>query len=656
MICVFSVQALNVKSFELRKYDKSAERAGVKNNARGDMAALIKIPTNEKGFSFDVGYQEVLRVEEQSATHPGEIWLFVPAGVKRISITHPRLGKISKYDMGMTLQPGATYLLKLEGTTSAYSSALANSNATQKLIAHLTPAESHVEINGRVYNSDGEGTVEVELPLGSYEYTVTADKFHPEQGTVEHLNADLPTELNVILRPAFGYISFMAAPQYDGANVYVDDNYVGKLPLNDLAVESGDHEVKISKDLYRPFSQTVTVTDNGFYTVTPMLDDNFAFVQVTVPGDQDADIYDNGRLIGRGRWQGQLASGHHIFEARKEGHTTTMKTEELETGHRVSVALRAPQPKYGQIYVVSFPENADVYIDGKKVGKTPLSAYSALEGGHDVEVRRKGFKRDSQRVDVREGEVTTHNVVLTDECEVNIASSPSGASLYIDGNYVGNTPYTASLGTGSYKLLLTSHGRSKFNKTISVNAEKDADYKFNLHRDLIHDNEFYFLAGYSFINSDYWNFGGGFYLGKVNIEGNYLLGKTQEDLRGVSDLRVQGWNVKVGYGIRLSGRFRLTPQAGVQQFIFKPKDNYYYDYGYDYGYSMVEDTSFKALSATVGLRFNVALCQSIGIGITPEYAFRISDDKGFSSVSEEFSEIDNLTKGFRVNAAINIWF
>ena len=105
-----SSQTMSVVEFKPDDNDLTANTAGtIVLDQNGDKCALIKIETTEFGFSFDVGSLGVVKTEQ----HTGEIWLYIPEGVKRLSISHPKLEKIRDYDLGMSVKKARTYILKL---------------------------------------------------------------------------------------------------------------------------------------------------------------------------------------------------------------------------------------------------------------------------------------------------------------------------------------------------------------------------------------------------------------------------------------------------------------------------------------------------------------------------------------------------------------
>lgn len=103
-------QTMSVVEFKYDEMDLTANTAGtIVFDQNGDKCALIKIESTEFGFSFDVGSLGVQKTEQ----HTGEVWVYVPQGVKRISISHPKLEKIRDYDLGLSVKKAKTYVMKL---------------------------------------------------------------------------------------------------------------------------------------------------------------------------------------------------------------------------------------------------------------------------------------------------------------------------------------------------------------------------------------------------------------------------------------------------------------------------------------------------------------------------------------------------------------
>ena len=141
-------QGIQVTDFSFDEKDLTANIAGTEvidpNNGR--KCALIKVHTTQKGFTFDVGALGVTKTVPQGGDHPTEIWVYVPQGVKRLSIMHPQLGDLRDYDLGRTLQSAKTYHLTLQ--TGSVQTVVNPTLQKQWAVFTLVPATATIEVDG----------------------------------------------------------------------------------------------------------------------------------------------------------------------------------------------------------------------------------------------------------------------------------------------------------------------------------------------------------------------------------------------------------------------------------------------------------------------------------------------------------------------------
>jgi serine/threonine-protein kinase len=149
----------------------------------------------------------------------------------------------------------------------------------------------------------------------------------------------------------------------------------------------------------------------------------------------------------------------------------------------------APPPKaspavaVGRIVIQSEPSGALAYIDGRRVGTTPVTAQDVPLGGHDVRVTRSGYAPAEERVtltaDARSRTVrvrlrrgssgAAEPVIGTGSLEVD--SRPRGARVTVDGRPVGQTPVRVpELSPGDHKVLIELAGHRPVSSTVKVVA------------------------------------------------------------------------------------------------------------------------------------------------------------------------------------------
>ena len=127
----------------------------------------------------------------------------------------------------------------------------------------------------------------------------------------------------------------------------------------------------------------------------------------------------------------------------------------------------------GQMAIDSVPQGAQVQVDGRSDASwvTPCTLSGLTPGQHTVTVSKSGFTADTRRVDVTSGsksfvQTRLSQVVAT----LAVASTPSGASVYVDGKNTGRvTPAQVPLSKGQHMVLLRKTGYIDESETAQFN-------------------------------------------------------------------------------------------------------------------------------------------------------------------------------------------
>ena len=109
MITPLFSQQLAVKSFIKLPYDMNARVDEPIKDQNGDICAIIKVVTTQTGFSFDFGQIGFIK----QIPKPSEIWVYVPYGVKRLTISHPNLGILRDYPIPLAVEKATVYEMVL---------------------------------------------------------------------------------------------------------------------------------------------------------------------------------------------------------------------------------------------------------------------------------------------------------------------------------------------------------------------------------------------------------------------------------------------------------------------------------------------------------------------------------------------------------------
>lgn len=408
-----SAQEITVSEFYLDETDLTAMNEATKVvDDNNEVCALIRVQTTENGFVFDGKSIGVAKVEQKV----GEIWVYVPAGLRKIDIRHAHLGSLIGYIFPETLKPARTYIMKLvSGRSYTY---IDQQVQSQYLVINVTPANGIVEINGQLYESE-DGVATAFLPFGKYEYHVSAKNYHSETGHVFVNDPEKKMEISVSLKPAFGWIEISDDAILDGARVYIDDDLVGIIPCDKQPVSSGKHSIRVAKSKHTTWKNQINVKDGQTLRVTPFIEANFATVTLTT--EEDAEIWWNDMKIGVGSCTRDFDYGDQKFETRKANHrNNNMVVTITQSSSNETINLPSPIPIYGSLNVETKPIGSNVYLDNELVGTTPLLLQKVLVGNHSLRVTHLGMRSDSRLIEINEG--VSEVVKITMSKELNVLS------------------------------------------------------------------------------------------------------------------------------------------------------------------------------------------------------------------------------------------
>ncbi len=206
------------------------------------------------------------------------------------------------------------------------------------------------------------------------------------------------------------YVVFTVEPK--SSAVTIDGQlYVAEDGVVVALLQSGQHTYKAEARGYHSQSGTITVAGAKIERTITLKGD---FATVTLMADSGADIYVNDKKVGTTSWSGRLNSGLYIFEARKSGYRTQSLTRQITSDPASQrYTLPALVPIYGSADITSSPAMADITLDGKSVGRTPLQLDNLLVGQHKITISKSGYQPYSATVTIAEGRTATVNAALT---------------------------------------------------------------------------------------------------------------------------------------------------------------------------------------------------------------------------------------------------
>ena len=384
-------QKLNVESFVVKSNDITA-RTQPRQDINGNDCALVKVQLAASNAVFEGN------VIGDVAYNTSEYLVYMAQGSKRLNVKLegylPLEVNFQDYDI-KTLEPKTVYMLTISGVMNNKGQEPVRIK-TGWIILDSDPPGASVYINDEFVGNTPLSNYK--QAYGTYQYRLESPNYYPATGVIE-LSAG-KFEQKVVLKPAFGSISVKSS--IAGAKILLDGKNTGKQsPATLTEIPSGSHTVSLQMDKYAPRQQEVTVEDGHAASVSLTLDARFA--RITINSLDGAEIYSNGKLIGKGRISEDMMEGYYDLEARLNHHKSVTKQIQVVVGQSQEITLN-PVPKYGSLDIVSEPYNAVVIIDGKEMGKTPLTVFQLIEGEHQMVVSLDGYTKATRTVNIVENE------------------------------------------------------------------------------------------------------------------------------------------------------------------------------------------------------------------------------------------------------------
>jgi hypothetical protein len=283
-----------------------------------------------------------------------------------------------------------------------------------------------------------------------------------------------------------GYYDITSYPS--GAAVTVDSTPVGNTPTTASVFVTGTpgHTIAVNLAGYQPWSQYVEGNPAAgqhipvHASLVPVVQTGNIYVNSNPSGA--SAILDNGydQLTTPGTFN-TVSTGWHNVQVSKSGYQIYSTSIEVKPGATSNVyATLVPNTQYGSISITSLPVGASLYVDTIYQGLTNQIVGSLAVGPHTVTLKKSGYKDFTQTVTVNNAQTTSLSVTLSPLAspttgDLDVSSTPYGASVYLNGDYQGETRssgplYITSLVPGTYTVILKKSGYQDYTTTAKIVA------------------------------------------------------------------------------------------------------------------------------------------------------------------------------------------
>lgn len=231
------------------------------------------------------------------------------------------------------------------------------------------------------------------------------------------------------------------------ATVFIDCEEIGATPVTRY-VPTGTYNVRVVADGFAPFVRRVNVVNNQVASINATLVQGGNTLEFcTQPNGGKLSI--NGKDAGYVPTRLDLAPGSYDYKVVKEGYEPLVGKVTIPHGGNPLVSGEMVEST-GRFVVTSTPEGADIYLNGTKMGVTPLEFDGVDPGVHTVALMKPGSGMVVREIDTTDGSVGEVSARLKDGTRITIKAK--GENITLDGVDLGPDKAKLEAARGNYAL------------------------------------------------------------------------------------------------------------------------------------------------------------------------------------------------------------
>jgi len=200
---------------------------------------------------------------------------------------------------------------------------------------------------------------------------------------------------------------------------------------------------------------------------------------------QDAIVMLDGKMLcQKTPCSKMIKSGKHEITFQKENYLPQTRVHDIQKGSKIFSEL---EPNFGFLSVSSNLNGVEILLDGKIIGKAPISGREISLGAHQVEIEHDCFHKTGEKIIIERGQTKSVFINLTPrESAIKVyASDEEGndveAGVFVDGKEVGTAPGTFKIPLCSQKMtVLNNSGQYETWLTHYLKEKEVYEIKANL--------------------------------------------------------------------------------------------------------------------------------------------------------------------------------
>lgn len=304
---------------------------------------------------------------------------------------------------------------------------------------------------------------------GEYEFTAGKQGYHIlESSIVVGDSADQNFSFDLVKLP--GILSLSTNPEVN-AEVFVDQKPVGTTPLILPAITAGIHDVTFQTPRYLDFNTEVDI--EGMLQEQNLLVDlepAWAMVNISTKPEK-ATIYLDEAIAAVSNNDIEVLQGDHTISLKKPGYKSWQSAITTVAGINQILPTIVLEKSDGKVSIESTPTGANININSRYRGQTPLKIALAPGSEYVVRLTKAGYYPAEKNLSIKPDEDMSLNQTLKPILgTVRFLISPTDSQLYVDGKLIEDNTKQISLPVSRHNIRITKPGYAKYEETITPQA------------------------------------------------------------------------------------------------------------------------------------------------------------------------------------------
>ena len=304
------------------------------------------------------------------------------------------------------------------------------------------------------------------LRKGSYSVRVSQKGYYDVSRSFE-VGDEQNMIVEISMRKLPGFVTVATNPAAE-AVVTINESRVGPAPFGPVELQPGEHSVSVRAERFLPFEGVVAVPGLGQHEqVSVHLVPRWANVRIESQ-PAGAKILAGNHQVGVTPATIELLEGTHQVSVVSDGYSAWDGTVVAEPNVEQTLPLIRLQPADAKLLVNSIPRGANVMVNGRYRGQSPITLDLAPGVNYEIGLSKAGYGMTSRKVRLEAAasdSITVDMTARTGSVTVNV--DPADATVYVDGRARGSGSTTLRLSSAPHRIEVRKDGYESWSRRVT---------------------------------------------------------------------------------------------------------------------------------------------------------------------------------------------